>query len=130
MSTTRYVMRAIPDVVDEIESYMKNYRADNIDFFDLTAIIKKEWTLGFCAEVKRRGLKFTWQLPSGTRSEAMDAEVLAAMASSGCRNVTYAPESGSTRTLKGIKKKVKLPRLFSSSRFTTPSATVSSSNAT
>ena len=116
MWTTRYVMRAIPDVVDEIEYYMKTYRADNIDFFDLTAIIKKEWTLSFCAEIKRRGLKLTWQLPSGTRSEAMDAEVLAAMASAGCSNVTYAPESGSPRTLKEIKKKVKLPRLFESIR--------------
>jgi radical SAM superfamily enzyme YgiQ (UPF0313 family) len=116
MWTTRYVMRAIPDVVDEIEHYIRTYRADNIDFFDLTAIIKKEWILGFCAEIKRRGLKLTWQLPSGTRSEAMDAEVLAAMASAGCLNVTYAPESGSPRTLKEIKKKVKLPRLFESIR--------------
>jgi anaerobic magnesium-protoporphyrin IX monomethyl ester cyclase len=114
MWTTRYVMRAIPDVVDEIEQYMNTYRADNIDFFDLTAIIKKEWIMSFCAEIKRRGLKLTWQLPSGTRSEVMDAEVMEAMASAGCMNVTYAPESGSPRTLKEIKKKVKLPRLFES----------------
>jgi len=117
MWTTRYAMRSIPDVVDEIELYMKTYRAQNIDFFDLTAIIKKEWIMSFCAELKRRGLKLTWQLPSGTRSEAMDAEVMAAMASSGCTNVTYAPESGSTRTLNDIKKKVKLPRLFESIRY-------------
>jgi anaerobic magnesium-protoporphyrin IX monomethyl ester cyclase len=117
MWTTRYVMRAIPDVVDEIELYMKKYRADNIDFFDLTAIIRKDWILSFCAEIKRRGLKLTWQLPSGTRSEVMDAEVLEAMAGAGCTNVTYAPESGSVRTLKEIKKKVKLPRLFESIRY-------------
>lgn len=117
MWTTRYVMRAIPDVVDEIERYMKDYRADNIDFFDLTAIIKKDWILSFCSEIKRRGLKLSWQLPSGTRSEAMDEEVMEAMASSGCTNVTYAPESGSPRTLKEIKKKVKLPRLFESIQY-------------
>ncbi len=117
MWTTRYVMRAIPDVVDEIERYMKDYRADNIDFFDLTAIIKKDWILSFCSEIKRRGLKLSWQLPSGTRSEAMDAEVMEAMASAGCTNVTYAPESGSPRTLKEIKKKVKLPRLLESLRY-------------
>jgi radical SAM superfamily enzyme YgiQ (UPF0313 family) len=117
MWTTRYAMRSIPDVVDEIELYMKTYRAQNIDFFDLTAIIKKEWIMSFCAELKRRRLNLTWQLPSGTRSEAMDAEVMAAMATSGCTNVTYAPESGSTRTLNAIKKKVKLPRLFESIRY-------------
>jgi radical SAM superfamily enzyme YgiQ (UPF0313 family) len=47
----------------------------------------------------------------------MDKEVLAAMASSGCLNVTYAPESGSPRTLREIKKKIKLARLFESIRY-------------
>jgi anaerobic magnesium-protoporphyrin IX monomethyl ester cyclase len=116
MWTTRYTMRSVGLVLDEIEHYMKTYSATNIDFFDLTAIIKREWTLDFCREIKRRGLKFTWQLPSGTRSEAMDAEVLEAMAGSGCMNVTYAPESGSEWTLKYIKKMVKLPRLIESIR--------------
>ena len=54
MWTTRYVMRSIPIVVDEIEHYMKEYKADNIDFFDLTAIVKKDWILEFCREIKRR----------------------------------------------------------------------------
>ena len=114
MWTTRYVMRSPSDVVDEIESYLDNYEADNIDFFDLTAIIKKHWIMDFCHEVKRRKLEFTWQLPSGTRSEALDEEALREMTSSGCKNITYAPESGSLRTLDLIKKKVKLPRLISS----------------
>jgi anaerobic magnesium-protoporphyrin IX monomethyl ester cyclase len=116
MWTTRYVMRDIPKVVDEIEHYMKAYRADNIDFYDLTAIIKKEWVLDFCREIQRRGLRIAWQLPSGTRSEAIDGEVLQAMAATGCANMTYAPESGSERVLAAIKKKVKLPRLYESIR--------------
>lgn len=116
MWTTRYVMRSIPLIVDEIEHYVCTYRADNIDFFDLTAIIKKDWILAFCREVQRRKLNVSWQLPSGTRSEAMDGEVLEAMAAAGCTNVTYAPESGSKRTLHAIKKQVRLPRLFDSIR--------------
>lgn len=116
MWTTRYVMRSPALVLDEIEHYIKTYQAANIDFFDLTAIIKRDWTLDFCRQIKRRGLKFTWQLPSGTRSEAMDAEVIKEMAEAGCTNVTYAPESGSEWTLKYIKKMVKLPRLIDSIR--------------
>lgn len=116
MWTTRYLMRDVRMVVDEIEHYVKTYKADNIDFFDLTAIIKRDWILAFCKEMKSRDLKVAWQLPSGTRSEAMDSEVLREMATSGCMNVTYAPESGSVRTLKLIKKKVALPRLFESIR--------------
>lgn len=114
MWTTRYVMRRVSSVVDEIEHYLKTYRAANIDFYDLTAIIRKDWILQLCREIEQRRLDFTWQLPSGTRSEALDGEVLEAMSRVGCRNVTYAPESGSPRTLKAIKKKVSLPKISAS----------------
>lgn len=114
MWTTRYAMRAVSQVVDEIEYYLKTYGAQNIDFYDLTAVVRSDWILEFCAEIKSRGLKFTWQLPSGTRSEALTNEVLAAMAASGCTNMTYAPESGSAATLDRIKKRVVLPRLIQS----------------
>jgi len=116
MWTTRYVMRPAADVVDEIAGYIKTYKADNIDFYDLTAVVRKSWILEFCAEVERRGLTFTYQLPSGTRSEALDDEVLDAMVRTGCRNVVYAPESGSARTLETIKKKVDLEKLTRSVR--------------
>lgn len=116
MWTTRYAMRDPGKVLDEIERYLKVYRAENIDFYDLTAVVKKSWIMDFCAEIRRRGLRFTWQLPSGTRSEALDDEALAAMADAGCTNMTYAPESGSPRVLEDIKKKVSLPRLMDSIR--------------
>ncbi|MGH8008333.1 MAG: B12-binding domain-containing radical SAM protein, partial [Candidatus Binatia bacterium] len=114
MWTTRYYMRSPGQVVDEIESYLHRYKTTNIDFYDLTAIIKKEWILQFCDEILRRGLKFTWQLPTGTRSEALDGEALPKLFAAGCRNLTYAPESGSDRTLQEIKKKVHLPRMIES----------------
>jgi radical SAM superfamily enzyme YgiQ (UPF0313 family) len=114
MWTTRYVTRNPVDVVDEIAHYVAFYGATNIDFYDLTAVTTKKWILRFCDELLRRDLNISWQLPSGTRSEAMDEEVLTAMFAAGCANVTYAPESGSTRTLETIKKKVKLDSLTSS----------------
>ena len=111
MWTTRYTTRAPSLVVDEIEDYVRRYQADNFDFYDLTSIVKRDWILEFCRLLEERELRITWQLPSGTRSEALDAPVLAAMVRSGCRNVTYAPESGSKRTLAAIQKKVKLDHL-------------------
>lgn len=116
MWTTRYVMRDVVDVVDEIAHYVTTYAASNIDFYDLTAVVRKDWILRFCEEIRRRELEITWQLPSGTRSEALDEEVIAAMTDAGCRNITYAPESGSRRTLKAIKKKVSLERMCTSVR--------------
>lgn len=116
MWTTRYYVRSVGDVVDEIASYVEQYDATNIDFYDLTAIIKRDWILEFCAELERRKLSITYQLPTGTRSEALDATVLAALHRTGCRNICYAPESGSARTLSRIKKKIKPERMVASIR--------------
>ena len=113
---TRWIARDPVKVVDEIERYVRTYAISNVDFYDLTAIIKRQWILDFCRDLIRRKLNITWQLPSGTRSEAIDREVAQLMFASGCRNMNYAPESGSEKTLADIKKKVKLPRLIDSLR--------------
>ncbi|MEO8647788.1 MAG: radical SAM protein [Acidobacteriota bacterium] len=111
MWTTRYVMRPVTDVVDEIEAQIAEYNVNSIDFYDLTAIVKREWILDFIAEIERRDLKFTWQLPSGTRSESLDEDVIKGLARTGCEFLVYAPESGSKRTLEMIKKRVNLDNL-------------------
>ena len=114
MWTTRYLMRDPSEVVDEIEWLVETYDANSIDFFDLTAIVKKKWILEFCDELKQRNLDLTWQLPSGTRSEALDTDTLTVIKRSGLRYLVYAPESGSQKTLELIKKKLKLPRIVNS----------------
>jgi radical SAM superfamily enzyme YgiQ (UPF0313 family) len=111
---TRWVARSPKLVVDEIEDYMHRYQVSNIDFYDLTAIVKRDWIIKFAKELINRDLNITWQLPSGTRSEAIDLEVCRLLYASGCRNMNYAPESGSEITLAKIKKKVKLDRLTDS----------------
>lgn len=116
MWTTRYQMRDPGGVLDEIQWLIDTYQASSIDFCDLTAIVKKDWVLDFCRQMKARGMRFTWQLPSGTRSEAMDKDVLQAIFDAGCRLVVLAPESGSERTLKTIKKKISLARITDSIR--------------
>ena len=111
MWTTRYIMRPTSDVCDEIEYYISKYNVNSIDFYDLTAIVKKNWVLDFTAELKKRKINIAWQLPSGTRSEALDEEVIANLKDTGISLIVYAPESGSDRILKKIKKKIKLDRL-------------------
>ena len=116
MWTTRYVTRDPAEVLAEMRFYAEKYGADNFDFYDLTAIIKRPWILEFCRLILESGERFTWQLPTGTRVEAIDEEVVKMLAPSGCRNVTYAPESGSAAELLRIKKQVKLESLKSSMR--------------
>jgi radical SAM superfamily enzyme YgiQ (UPF0313 family) len=104
-------MRDAKLVVNEIEHLKKEYAIDTLEFYDLTAIVKKEWILDFCGELKKREITINWQLPSGTRSEALDEETLKAIYESGCKLLVYAPESGSEKTLVKIKKKIKLEKL-------------------
>jgi radical SAM superfamily enzyme YgiQ (UPF0313 family) len=116
MWTTKWLARDPALVLEEIREYIARYRIENVDFYDLTAIIKREWILEFCGHIKASGLHFTWQLPSGTRSEAIDAEVAKALYETGCRNITYAPEVGSASELRRIKKKVVVSRMLGSMR--------------
>lgn len=114
MWTTRWVVREPARLIEEIAYYQRTYQADNFDFYDLTAIVKKEWIVEFCTMVLDRGMKFTWQLPSGTRSEAIDEEVADLLFRSGCRNLSYSPESGSPTVLVRINKRIKLDRMVDS----------------
>jgi anaerobic magnesium-protoporphyrin IX monomethyl ester cyclase len=118
MWTTQWTPRDPARVVDEMESYMRRYGIVDFQFEDLTAIVRKDWILSFCEEIRRRKLALTFQLPSGTRSEAVDGEVAVAMKAAGCHEFAFAPESGDARVLQLIKKKVSLPRMFDSARRT------------
>ena len=111
MWTTRYVLRPVSDVIDEIVSHRETYGINSVDFYDLTAIVKREWILEFITELERRDIRISWQLPSGTRSESLDDEVIKGLARTGCEFLVYAPESGSQRTLDMIKKRVNLKNL-------------------
>ncbi|MEZ5964901.1 MAG: radical SAM protein [Planctomycetota bacterium] len=112
MWTTRWYARTPQDVASEIEAYVKQFGATNFPFQDLTAILKRDWVVEFTDEISRRGLKITWQLPAGTRSEVFDEEVAKRLYESGCRSVNFAPESGSERTRKHMKKMLTDEKLF------------------
>ncbi len=114
MWTQRWLPRSPRLVVDEMEKHIREYNVQDFQFEDLTAIVRANWVMEFCGEIKRRGLDVTWQLPSGTRSEAMDRDLARLIYETGCHEFAYAPESGSAETLKVIKKRVKLDTLYAS----------------
>lgn len=103
-------------LLEEMKLYMAKYRVTNFDFFDLTAIVRKDWIVRMANLIIDSGLQLTWQLPSGTRSEAIDLEVVQLLYRSGCRHIIYAPESGSPRVLELIKKKIRKHKMVESVR--------------
>lgn len=116
MWTQTWVPRDPDLVADEMELYMRRYGATDFHFEDLTAIVKKEWIVEFCNVLIGRKLNITFQLPSGTRSEAVDSETSVLMKKAGCHEFSFAPESGDPRVLKAIKKQVNLDALFKSAK--------------
>jgi radical SAM superfamily enzyme YgiQ (UPF0313 family) len=110
-----FYTRRPADVVDEIEYYIKKYKAENIDFYDLTVIVRKDWIIEFGQLLKERSINIHYSLPS-TRSEAIDKDVAAILAETGCTYLAYSAESGSESTLKKIKKNINLDKMYHSMR--------------
>jgi len=116
MWTTSWIPRDPARVVDEIERWIAEHGAGNFPLQDLTAVIRKDWIVAFCREIVRRGLRISWQLPTGTRSEAIDDEVAGLLRESGMVSAAYAPESGSETTRRLVRKRMGTERLFASVR--------------
>ena len=116
MWTTRYVVRDPEDVADEIRDYVERYGVRNVNFCDLTTVTKRGWTLAFCDALEALDLDVEWQVPVGTRIETLDALVLKRMYETGCRYITFAPESGSRRMLEIYDKRVDLDQLLDALR--------------
>jgi len=114
MWTPRWIPRDPVQVVDEIQHYVEEFGASNFPFQDLTAILHKDWIIAFCKEILNRGLDITWQLPTGTRSEAIDETVARLLKATGLATMSYAPESGSEHTRLLIKKRMKTENLMAS----------------
>ena len=70
----------------------------------------------FCDEIIKRDMNITFQMPSGTRSEAIDYDLAKKLKAAGCHEFAFAPESGDPEVLQAIKKKVNLPDMFQSAR--------------
>ena len=111
MWTTKWQARNVDDVIEEMQFYIDKYKVTNFDFYDLTTIVRKDWIVAFCQKVIKKNWNITWQMPAGTRSEALDDETLGLMVLSGQQMISYAPESGSALTLQKIKKKIKIDRM-------------------
>jgi radical SAM superfamily enzyme YgiQ (UPF0313 family) len=103
-------MREPRDIVDEMEHYEKEFGVTEFQFLDLTFIVNRKWVIEVADEILRRGKDWVWKLPTGTRSEAFNEELLRKISASGCKSLTLAPETGSERVAKSLKKPLDIER--------------------
>ena len=106
-----WVPRDPADVIDEIEGYARRYGATDFQFVDTNAFVGKDSVIAFCDEIEKRKLKIQWQIPVGIRPETIDDNIARRLARAGCRYVLLAPETGSYRMQRIIKKRVNLSAL-------------------
>lgn len=107
-----YWSRDPKDVVDEIQYYISKYNIKCFEFMDLTVYMKRTWIIDFCNELINRDVKIMWQCTGGTRTEAINEEVILLTKKAGCEYLGFAPESGSKEVLKVIKKRISLPKML------------------
>lgn len=104
-----YRIRGYTDVVDEMESCIKEYGFKSVYFDDDTFNIDKQRTLDLCAEIKRRKLNIPWGVMA--RADTVDEEMLGAMASAGLCAIKYGVESGVQEILDRAEKKLDLHKV-------------------
>ena len=92
----KYVQQSVPRLADEVAEVLRR-GADGVFFRDSTFTIRREWVLEFCAEVRRRGLRFSWI--ANARPDRVDAEMLREMKRAGCFALCYGVETGCDRVL-------------------------------
>lgn len=124
MWTKRFIMRDPKQLVDEMEFMKKKYNVNSFHFMDSTFIVNNKKLISFCKELIDRNLNISYQLPAGTRCEAINYELVDVLGKSGLKNLALAPESGSEVIRKVIKKQLnykhflKAARLLSKSNIT------------
>lgn len=111
MWTTLYQLREVSAVILEIKKWVSVYQITHVQFYDLTAIVNRDWIESFATALIQDKLNITWSLPSGTRVEALTPANIYLLYQSGCRYISLSPESGSIETLKRIKKNLN-PKRF------------------
>jgi len=104
---TLYRMRDPEDIVNELKYYKQVYNIDGFDLGDLTFITNRNWFLQFSNLLKGSNLNLRWNVQN-TRTEAINEEVVKALAESGCSYLCLAPDSGSEEHVAEMGKRVDL----------------------
>lgn len=102
---SKWRARSASNVVDEMEHFYKTLHVTDFHVSDLNPTVSEKRTREICHEIIRRQLKITWKLAQGTKIETVKNEdTLELMKKSGCKFISFSPESGSKRLLEIMNK--------------------------
>lgn len=101
---SKWRARSAVNVVDEIESLVRDFGCREIHFLDDNMSISKSRLIEICQLIIDRKIDIKWTAPPGIGYWSFDEELLDIMKKSGCYRITMGIESGSKDTLKLIGK--------------------------
>lgn len=108
--SNHYRVRAIDDVINEMEYLIRKRGFKSIYFDDDTFNIGKQRMLKFSQAIKDRGLEKTpWAIMA--RADLMDEEILTSMRSAGLRAVKYGVESCNQSLIKNCSKRMEIQKV-------------------
>ena len=96
-----YRERSPGSVVDEVEAAL-NLGFDRISFADDVFTLVPERVAAICAEIRRRGLRFSWECLG--RVDSLDEPLAREMRRAGCTRVYFGIESGDDEMLRLMNK--------------------------
>ncbi len=100
---SRYRLRKVERVVDELEHLKDKYGVRHFSFSDSELAGPKRWVIKLAQEILKRNLKITYSCNG--RTDQVDKEVIKYLRQSGCVFIGYGIESGSQKVVSQILKK-------------------------
>lgn len=98
----RWRYRSPENVIGELKQLVELYGVKQLDFEDDNISCDKRRMEKLCEVIIENKFKFEWYTPNGIRADTLDEKLLQKMKAAGCRELWFAPESGSQRVVDEI----------------------------
>jgi len=89
--------RSAANMADELQLLYRDFGIRHFCFADDSMTVNRESVIALCDEILSRGMKIAFH--ATTRTDCVDAEMLAKMKAAGCYNISFGIETASPRLL-------------------------------
>lgn len=111
---TRFRFHSAQRVADDMQRLQRDFGCTNFYLIDDMFSLEQGRVLELCDALARRPTGIRWAVQ--TRADALDEQVLAAMASAGCAAVKVGVESGSDQVLSALRKQESRSQIVAAAR--------------
>ena len=106
-SDKKYRTRSVENIVDEIEFLIRNYKIEEVMFYD--DIMPKAYARDLSNEIIKRNVKIYWQTPQ--RVNLVTPELLGLMKKAGCHILRFGVEQGDPEMMRLVEKRTTIDQV-------------------